>query len=212
MIQVSSCLVADEQYKLALEKIEEILLLEPQHYNAIEIGLSAAELINNQEKIQEYSILLHEKYEKDFINDIQNTHKYYQLIKEINLRHAINNTNSNISKWVIKEREINKNDAISLGKYKGLDCYGRISTDIKYTQHNEFINVLEKGIIYNQQGNNGVKFLKENAVEIKINGEYTNKLYTNPQGELLINFDHLGMPLARREIFAGWSFRYSVIK
>ncbi|WP_341794626.1 hypothetical protein [Rickettsia endosymbiont of Rhinocyllus conicus] len=35
VIQVSSCLVADEQYKLALEKIEEILLLEPQNYSAI---------------------------------------------------------------------------------------------------------------------------------------------------------------------------------
>ena len=171
VIQVSSCLVADEQYKLALEKIEEILLLEPQNYSAIEIGLSAAELINNQEKIQEYSVLL---YEKDFINDIQNTHKYYQSIKELNLRHAINNTNSNVSKWVIKEGEINKNDAISLGKYKGLDCYGRISTDIKC---------------------DNTQFLKENAVEIKINGDnrlYTNKLYTNPQGELLINFDHFG--------------------
>ncbi|WP_341788447.1 hypothetical protein [Rickettsia endosymbiont of Lasioglossum villosulum] len=197
VIQVSSCLVADEQYKLALEKIEEILLLEPQNYSAIEIGLSAAELINNQEKIQEYSVLLHEKYEKDFINDIQNTHKYYRSIKELNLRHAINNTNSNVSNWLIKEGEINKNDAISLGKYKGLDCYGRISTDIKCdsTQYNEFINALEKGIIYKQQGNNGVKFLKENAVEIKINGGnrlYTNILNTNPQGELLINFDHFG--------------------
>ncbi|MCC8369981.1 MAG: hypothetical protein LN566_01170 [Rickettsia endosymbiont of Stiretrus anchorago] len=120
MIQVSSCLVADEQYKLALEKIEEILLLEPQNYSAIEIGLSAAELINNQEKIQEYSVLLHEKYEKDFINDIQNTHKYYRSIKELNLRHAINNTNSNVSKWAIKEGEINKNDAISLVNIKDL--------------------------------------------------------------------------------------------
>ncbi|HJD65630.1 MAG TPA: hypothetical protein LFV91_00810 [Rickettsia endosymbiont of Bembidion nr. Transversale] len=73
----------------------------------------------------------------------------------------------------------------------------RYYTDIKCdtTQYNEFINALEKGIIYKQQGNNGVKFLKENAVEIKINGGnrlYTNILHTNPQGELLINFDHLG--------------------
>ncbi len=57
-----------------------------------------------------------------------------------------------------------------------------MSIDIKSTQHNELINALAKGIIYNQKGNNGVKFLKANAVEIKINGDnrlYTNKLYTN---------------------------------
>ncbi|AAL03288.1 unknown [Rickettsia conorii str. Malish 7] len=52
---------------------------------------------------------------------------------------------------------------------------------------------MAKGIIHHPYGINGVKFLKENAVAIKINAGkriLTDKIYENTRHELLINFDY----------------------
>ncbi|BDU60676.1 hypothetical protein FLA4_10860 [Candidatus Rickettsia kotlanii] len=52
---------------------------------------------------------------------------------------------------------------------------------------------MEEGIRHHQYGINGVKFLQENAVEIKINAGkriLTDKIYENTRKELLINFNY----------------------
>ena len=51
-------MIADKKYNLALEKIDEVLKHDPQNQEVLERGLEIASLINNQEKIQQYSNLL----------------------------------------------------------------------------------------------------------------------------------------------------------
>lgn len=58
-----------------------------------------------------------------------------------------------------------------------------------------FTKSLEKGITYYKTGINGVKFLQNKAVEIKIDGDmriYANIIHKNSCAELFIDFDHYG--------------------
>ncbi len=85
---------------------------------------------------------------------------------------------------------------LNIGKYKGQDCYSIIDEKIKKAVDSllpRFEKAMEKGIIHHPYGINGVKFLKENAVAIKINAGkriLTDKIYENTRHELLINFDY----------------------
>lgn len=205
--KVSIGLIADKKYNLALEKIDEVLNHEPQNQEVLERGLEVASLINNQEKIQQYSNLLpkDDNYELPKEWDPIEIHKYYQLRKEQDLFHTIQQINRHQeiipnSIWhIAKEHDITTNDVIPLGKYRGLDCYGKISEKLQKkldkNQYDKFIDALTKGIIHSPQGKNGIKFIGKKAVEIKIDGDqrlFTNILHSNEQSELLINFDHQG--------------------
>ncbi|KIJ88500.1 hypothetical protein SB78_05330, partial [Rickettsia asembonensis] len=59
-------------------------------------------------------------------------HKYYQLRKEQDLFHTLQQINRQQeiipnSIWhIAKEHDITTNDVIPLGKYRGLDCYRKI--------------------------------------------------------------------------------------
>ncbi|MEY4463173.1 MAG: hypothetical protein RLZZ81_144 [Pseudomonadota bacterium] len=197
--KIITCLIAIKKYDLALNKVEEILQYDNKNQEAIENGLAAARLANDQEKIQKYTDLLYLLEELVQYEDPKKTHEYYQSIKEAHLLNAVRqiipNTHSN---WKIKEEgEITSDSTPYLGKHKGLECYGKISRKLKLdnTQYTKFENALKKGIIYRQQGCNGVKFIGKKVVEIKIDGDqrlFANILHSNEHGELLINFDHQG--------------------
>lgn len=52
---------------------------------------------------------------------------------------------------------------------------------------------MEKGIIHHQYGINGVKFIEEKAVEVKIRADkrlLAGEIYENLEKKLLINFDY----------------------
>lgn len=141
--QVSSCLIVNKKYDLALRKVEEVLKHDSQNHDAIEIGLAAARLANNQEEIEKYSNLLYKKHEErladnqiedleelsEQYDDPKKIHEYYQLKKDGYLFNAIKKIIPNIySSWNIhKEGKIISSEAKHLGKYKGLECYGKIS-------------------------------------------------------------------------------------
>lgn len=71
----------------------------------------------------------------------------------------------------VDNQEVAQGTAISLGKYRGFDCYGTISQKI-YNIFDKskiipFISALKKGIIYHKHGVIGVKHIKNNAFEVK---------------------------------------------
>ncbi|HJD57953.1 MAG TPA: hypothetical protein LFV92_01795 [Rickettsia endosymbiont of Ceroptres masudai] len=80
-----------------------------------------------------------------------------------------------------------------------LNCFAKIAGEVKKKLDNNLIDsftrAIEKGITYCKTNINGVKFLQNKAVEVKIDGEmrlFTNIFYKNSQEELLLNFDHYG--------------------
>ncbi|MCC8462284.1 MAG: hypothetical protein LN546_03805 [Rickettsia endosymbiont of Ecitomorpha arachnoides] len=200
--KIITCLIAIKKYDLALNKVEEILQYDNKNQEAIENGLATARLANDQEKIQEYtgSLSLKEELEQYENQNPIEIHEYYQSIKNAHLLHTIGQVIPSYSSWKVnKEGKITSNNTTPLGKYQGLECYGRISKKLQEkldkNQWDKFVNALKKGIIYRQQGDNGVKFIGKKVVEIKIDGDqrlFTNILHSNEQGELLINFDHQG--------------------
>ena len=59
----------------------------------------------------------------------------------------------------------------------------------------QFLKAIGSGIVTRQQGQNGIKFIGSQLVELKINADqrlYTKKIYKNSDGEYLIIFDCLG--------------------
>ena len=82
---------------------------------------------------------------------------------------------------------------ISLGLYKGCEYYGRISDKLTEKLDKDtlekFLNALRKGFVKRDHGDNGVKFISDVVVEIKIRSG--KRLYAVKKNELLI-FDRCG--------------------
>ncbi|WP_341787386.1 hypothetical protein [Rickettsia endosymbiont of Cantharis rufa] len=126
--------------------------------------------------------------------------KKYQQVKQqkfFEISRKFTNSQADPS-WNIDKKIIKKDDAFFVGKYKGLNCFAKIAKEEveKKLDNNlidSFTRAIEKGITYCKTVINGVKFLQNKAVELKIDGDmrlFTNLLYRNSQEELLINFDY----------------------
>ena len=85
-----------------------------------------------------------------------------------------------------------------IGKHRNLDVWGYIDPKIQHKNKESMDlldNALDKGIIEQKLGINGVKFLGNKAIELKIDGDlrlFTNNIYINEEGKLLVIFDHSG--------------------
>ncbi|UZW38118.1 hypothetical protein [Rickettsia conorii] len=198
-----------------LQNVEKVLEDAPQNEETLEMGINAALLNNDINKAKEYANQLSkEKQEEIFKNDfgeVNDAEDLDQLFKQYDAKkfisiislkkqqlHILSHKITHyITSWNILEKGYIKNtEATYIGKYKGQDCYSIIDEKIKKAVDSllpRFEKAMEKGIIHHQYGINGVKFLKENAVEIKINtGKriLMDKIYENTRHELLINFDY----------------------
>ncbi|ABV74940.1 hypothetical protein A1C_03270 [Rickettsia akari str. Hartford] len=143
-------MIADKKYNLALEKIDEVLNNEAQNQEVLKIGLEVASLINNHKKIQQYSNLLpkYDNYEIPKEWDPIEIHQF-RTIQQINRHQEII---TNIIWHIAKEHDMTINDVIPLGKYRDLDCYGKIGEklqeELDKNQYDKFIDALKKGIIH----------------------------------------------------------------
>ncbi|MFV9936531.1 MAG: hypothetical protein AB8U84_04960 [Rickettsia endosymbiont of Haemaphysalis japonica] len=202
-----------------LQNVEKVLEDAPQNEATLEIRINAALLNHDINKAKKYANQLSkEKQEEIFTNDfgeVNDAEDLDQLFKQYDAKKIISiislkkqqlhilshKITHYITSWNIPEKGYIKNtEATYIGKYKGQDCYSIIDEKIKKAVDSllpRFEKAMEKGIIQHQYGINGVKFLKENAVEIKINtGKLilTDKIYENTRKELLINFDYATNP------------------
>ena len=88
----------------------------------------------------------------------------------------------------------NRESDVCLGLFKGRIYHGRISDKLtKKLNKNtldKFLNALRKGFVTRDQGDQGVKFINDAVVEIKVTGD--KRLYTVKRHELLLIFDHCG--------------------
>ncbi|MFY9589688.1 tetratricopeptide repeat protein [Rickettsia endosymbiont of Halotydeus destructor] len=215
----SSVLISNGELAAVPKKVEDALQYDPNNENSLEIGIAAALLNNNSSRAKEYINQLSEEKQQEIIAnysrdnkakniaelieqyDAKEIHTYYQRVKQQQLLEVSQKiTNNQITtNWNINKQEVKKDDTIFIQKYKGLNCFAKIAETIKNKLDNNLIDsftkAIEKGITYCKTSVNGVKFLQNKAVEVKIDGDmrlYTNILYKNSHGELLINFDHYG--------------------
>lgn len=211
----STSLMAEEKTTAALKNIEKSLKYDPQNEEALEIGVAAALLGKDKEKAQGYLNQLSEEkqqeiavnYNAENIEEViekynpKEIHAHYQRVKQQKLFEISQKITNNqiISSWNVNKQIIKKDDVYSVGKYKGLNCFAKIAGEVKKKLDNNLIDsftrAIEKGITYCKTNINGVKFLQNKAVEVKIDGEmrlFTNIFYKNSQEELLLNFDHYG--------------------
>jgi tetratricopeptide (TPR) repeat protein len=220
-----ACL-ADNNHEIAMNHAIEGLKLEPKNEELVEIGLSAALVLNNKEKAQEFMDLLtpekkaevaqsysadlkatgfsepKEMQEDDLLKnyDPKKIHQYYTIKKQQDLAKikAPLLIMQNESTWKIDTQEIKVSEVVSVGKYRGLDCWAKIDRKIqgKVQDHiTAFKAALKDGITHQKKADNGIKFLGNKAVELKINADkrlFTNKIHVNEEGKLLIIFDHEG--------------------
>lgn len=210
---VNTTLIADtkeltsEKAEKIFQNIENALQNDSHNENTLEIGVAAALLNTNKEKLQKYASKLSQEKQEEIITsyasdnkqivnleqliyqcDAKKIHQYYQLKKKYELHLIVQKiTNFNKNSWNIPiegkieiDNEVEESKAILLGKYRGLDCYGTISKKIYTTFKNEmipFISALKKGIIHHKYGVNGIKIIRKNAFEAKWNCE--KRLFTN---------------------------------
>ncbi|MCC8462573.1 MAG: hypothetical protein LN546_05390 [Rickettsia endosymbiont of Ecitomorpha arachnoides] len=220
LINISNTvLIANEEFSSVPEKVENALKYDPQNEETLEIGIAASLLNNNKEKAREYANQLTEEKQQEISAnystdnkaenieelieqyDAKEIHAHYQRVKQQKLFEVSQKITNNqiISSWNVNKQIIKKDDVYSVGKYKGLNCFAKIAKEVeKKLDKNlidSFTRAIEKGITYCKTNINGIKFLQNKAVEVKIDGEmrlFTNIFYKNSQEELLLNFDHYG--------------------
>ncbi|HJD55064.1 MAG TPA: hypothetical protein LFW21_00025, partial [Rickettsia endosymbiont of Pyrocoelia pectoralis] len=215
----NTALIAKGEFTSIPEKVENALKYDANNEETLEIGVAAALLNNNTVKAKEYLNQLNEEKQQEIASnyskdnsaenieelveqyDPKEIHAQYQRIKQQKLfeisQKIINNQNN--SNWEINKQKVTKDDVTFIGKYKGLNCFAKIAEKIKDKLDNNlitsFTKALEKGITYCKTSINGVKFLQNKAVEVKIDGDmrlFTDIIYKNSDAELLIEFDHYG--------------------
>lgn len=221
LINISNTVsIAKGEFDSVAEKVDNALKYDQKNEEALEIGIAASLLNNNQEKAREYADQLSEEKQQEISTnysrdnkaesigelieqyDPKEIHAYYQRVKQqklFEISQKITNNQVDTS-WNIDKQIIKKDDTFFVGKYKGLNCFAKIAKEEveKKLDNNlidSFTRAIEKGITYCKTGINGVKFLQNKAVELKIDGDmrlFTNLIYKNSQEELLINFDHYG--------------------
>jgi hypothetical protein len=125
--------------------------------------------------------------------DHQKIHAHFQAIKAQRLNELSSFSNSS-SGWKVGDANIPTSKAVPLGTHNGLTYYGYIADKFQGAENAAFKTALEKGFAKRAEGVNGVKAFK-GVFEIKIDGDarlYTNKVYKNEQGQLLLFFDRYG--------------------
>ncbi|HJD65508.1 MAG TPA: hypothetical protein LFV91_00145 [Rickettsia endosymbiont of Bembidion nr. Transversale] len=193
MAEDKSELVSKNVQKV-LQNVEKVLEFHPQNEETLEIGINAALLNNDLEKAKEYANQLSkEKQEEIFIGDSEEApeidyldrllaqydakkiHQYYQDKKEQQLHILSQKITHYTTSWNIPGKgQIKSTEATYIGKYKGQDCYSIIDDKVKKSIGSllpRFEKAMEKGIIHHQYGINGVKFIEEKAIEIKVRAD-----------------------------------------
>jgi hypothetical protein len=225
--QAASACLSENNGETAINHVIEGLKLEPKNEELAEIGLSAALALNNQEKAQEFMELLSPKKKEEIaqaysadseesnhttepleitlqelikVYDPKEEHQRHTIRKQQELAKIQNHYSKmqNESFWKMGDQELKISETVSIGKYRGLDCWAIIDDKIQRKVKDNiytFNSALQKGIITEKFGKNGVKFLADKAVELKIDGDkrlFTNIMHVNNEGKLLIIFDHEG--------------------
>ena len=100
----------------------------------------------------------------EFINPKQ-IHNHFQLMKNQTLT-DLNQFRPRLG-WTIMNNTIPHNKAMYMGEYNGLNYYAAIDDNIsrKFNdqQNDMLIKALEKGIVRREKGQNGIKFIANNA-------------------------------------------------
>jgi|GEM_PF-2186678 len=125
--------------------------------------------------------------------DHQKIHAHFQAIKAQRLN-KLSNFGNSVSEWKVGNANISTSKAVPLGTHNGLTYYGYIADKFQGAENAVLKTALEKGFAKRVEGVNGVKAFK-GVFEIKIDGDerlYTNKVYRNEQGQLLLYFDRHG--------------------
>lgn len=211
----NASLAEEGNSQAALNQVTEGLLLEPRNEDLAETGFAAALIANDKEKAKAFiEVLSNEKkieiaqgYSKDDngtenIEDLWENydpvkiHQHHTMRKKQELSKISESIIPTESSWTISSKKIKVSETIYIGKYRHLDCWAiidnKLSSKVDITP---FERALKKGIVTREEGQNGTKFLGNNAIELKINGElrlYTNKIYLSNEGKLLINYDDYG--------------------
>lgn len=128
-------------------------------------------------------------------------HLYFQEIKKKELSDLINTGPQDIeaSQWLINEILYNteKKDICILSDKFLPNHFAMIKPNLNLDNDTlrRFQIALEKGLCTNKTHKNGVKFLKNSVIELKIDDDrrlFTSCVYRNPQGKSLIIFDRIG--------------------
>jgi len=125
--------------------------------------------------------------------DHKKIHAHFQEIKAQQLS-ELSSFNMGSSGWKVDNKNIPLTQVTFLGKYNGLKYYGCIAGKFQGSENDAFKSALMKGFAKRAEGVNGVKAFK-GVFEIKIDGNerlYTNKVYKNEQGQLLLVFNKYG--------------------
>ena len=215
-LSAANASLADEgNSQAALNQVTEGLLLEPRNEDLAETGFAAALIANDKEKAKAFiEVLSNEKkieiapgYSKDDngtenIEDLWENydpvkiHQHHTMRKKQELSKISESIIPTESSWKIGGKKIKVSETIYIGKYRHLDCWAIIDDKLaSKVDITPFERALKKGIVTREEGQNGTKFLGNNAIELKINGElrlYTNKIYLSNEGKLLINYDDYG--------------------
>jgi len=212
-----SALLADDSPKTAILYVEDGLKIDPTNVELAEVGIASALLLKDVDTAKAFMHILSEEKqieiaqnyspdtnETDNINDLlkeydpKKIHHYHSLRKKQELGKVATSIFSKETTWKIKDKEISATDTKYIGKHRNLDVWGYIAPKIQHKNKESMDlldNALDKGIIEQKLGINGVKFLGNKAIELKIDGDlrlFTNNIYINKEGKLLVTFDHSG--------------------
>lgn len=229
----STCLLADKKPSEAAETIKKALEYNPHNEETLEIGVATSLLNKDTDTAKEYANKLSQEKQEEIIvsysldenqaedieqlveqHDPKKIHEHYQLLKKEAFYKASQNIIKNdVIMWYIDKDIIKSTDTTFIGKYKGLDCYAKISKNLQLDNNiDSYENALKKGILHHSKGGTGVKFIRNNAIELKgSEGDrlFTNILHANDNGKLLIDFDHKGNHNEADRFFRSHHLEYS---
>ncbi len=118
-------------------------------------------------------------------------HAYFQW-KNSQLMKHMSMGNGNTQCWKINEDTIlTKDNLFQVSE----SLYACISPEINLdtATKKSFQNALEKGVVNRSKGVNGIKFIENKIIELKINADirlYTDRIYVNEDGQRLIIFEN----------------------
>ncbi len=126
----------------------------------------------------------------EFITESKKEEFYKQKHNQYKNKQDIDETKNTFDGWLTKKCNIKKEQATELCKYDGAKLYGFLPNEYAYGVWN---NALSKGFAPTAKGTNGVKFLDEKLLELKIKGDqrlYTKSVYKNTKGDYLAIFEN----------------------
>ncbi|RTK92654.1 MAG: hypothetical protein EKK61_03360 [Rickettsiales bacterium] len=141
--------------------------------------------------------------DKDIFTNLtpQEIHKYFQHLKAQAIK---SNPTDKLSKssehsWYLENTCIDSKSSQVIKIPNKANFYALIDpkllATLDFATADQFRTALEKGFASRKIGQNGIKLLGNNLIELKIKGDirlYTNELYKNPNGDVLIKFSKQG--------------------